>query len=131
MDNPSLKTRKRSAISPQWAHWRSVVEQWKDSGENPEEFCAHRSIVFSKFRWWRGHIEKQGGRAETRVATKAEPAFVPLVVRGNAREVCTAGSDAPPLELVLRGGCMVRVHPGFDESCLVRLVAALESARCG
>jgi len=80
MDNPSLKTRKRSAISPQWAHWRSVVEQWKDSGENPEEFCAHRSIVFSKFRWWRGHIEKQGGRAETRVATKAEPAFVPRSV---------------------------------------------------
>jgi hypothetical protein len=34
------------------------------------------------------------------------------------------------LEVVLAGGRRVRVHPGFDEATLARVVAVLEAVSC-
>lgn len=131
MDSLPVKSGKRPAISPQWARWVSVLEEWKASGLSPADFCARRSIVFSKFRWWRGHISKRGTLVSQGKGAGAKPAFVPLVVRAASANAEAAILEVPPLELVLRGGCVVRVPAGFDEVCLVRLVAALESSRCG
>lgn len=127
-DSSPTKRTLRAVSSGKWAHWQSVLGEWKTSGQSPADFCARRSIPFSKFRWWRGHIEK---RARPSRAASSKLTFLPLVVRGDAEGAEATKPDAPPLELVLRGGCVVRVPSGFDEASLVRLVAVLESARCG
>lgn len=131
MDSTSPKTRIPGNLSGKWAHWQSLLEEWKRSGQSQADFCALRSIPMGKFRWWKGHIVKRGARMESRRNAGEKPSFVPVAVHAGLDESPPGERDALPLEVVLRSGCVVRVPAGFDETCLVRLIAALESARCG
>ena len=96
--------------------WRGRLREWRRSGLTGRDFCARHSLSEPSFYAWRREICQ---RDRERSAAKRSPAFVPVRVVG-----------AEPLEVVVRGGRVVRVAAGFDAEQLRAVVAALEALPC-
>jgi hypothetical protein len=92
--------------------WRRWIEDWRASGLRVQAFCARYRLAPASFYAWRRELQRRDAEP---------PAFVPVRVVG--AEPPARGSA---VEVVLRGGRMVRVAPGFDAATLQQVVAALE-----
>jgi hypothetical protein len=96
--------------------WRRRLNDWQRSGLTGREFCRRHGLSEPSFYGWRREI----ARRDREIAdAQCSPAFVPLHV-----------VPAEPIEVVLRGGRVVRVGSIFDASHLQAVVAALEGAPC-
>ncbi len=92
----------------QWQRW---IDQWRASGLSVRDFCArHRLPTPPSYAWRR--------RLQRRAAEQAP--FLPVQVVPD-----TPPQQASPLEVVLAGGPVVRVPPGFDPVTLRQLLALL------
>ena len=91
---------------------RAVLDHLDSSGLSVREFAAQQQLNALRLYRWRARL----GDAHSKVPTFFE-------VKANA---------ALPLEVVLRSGQVVRVHDGFDEDTLRRVVMVLDgqSSRC-
>ena len=59
------------------------------------------------------------------------PLLLPVRLRSEpVRAAAASPQAASPVEVVLRSGRLLRVHPGFDAAALAALVQTLESVRC-
>ncbi len=96
--------------------WRRVVRQWHHSGLSVRAFCADHGLAEPSFYHWRRTL------AERAIP---DPAFVP--VRALAEE--TPLSPGDPIELLLGGGRVLRLGPGFDAGTVQRLLTLLEEGR--
>jgi hypothetical protein len=104
-------------------YWRAadarvVVEAWRRSGEGLLEFAARYGIHPIRLRRWAGQLEAAG-----------EPlGFHPVrLVQSEER----AGPSGEPIEIVIGGGCSVRVPPGFGAKDLERVLVVLAAeGRC-
>jgi hypothetical protein len=92
--------------------WRRWISQWQTSGLSVRAFCAQHGLADASFYRWRRVLERR--------ATEL-PAFLPVQIVADTRP-----PQASTLELVLTGGRVVRVAPGFDEATLRRLLAVLQ-----
>jgi hypothetical protein len=92
------------------AQW---VARWKASGRTATEFGAEHGLTAGKLYGW-----AREGKGETREATFVE-------VR--ARDLATVAAPAGVVEVLLRGGRVVRVSGVVDPSVLRSVVEALES----
>ncbi len=99
-----MAARKRSE-----AEWRSLVEEWQNSGLSRRAFATLRGISVATFSWWAWRLRAPG--------TDDPPEFLDVVVVDRAVEV--------PDLLVELGRLRVRVPAGFDAGELRRLVDAL------
>jgi len=91
-----------------------ILREFHDSGLSKEAFGRRKRIYPSTLGNW---LSKQ------QEAARKAPAVVPVDVRP------AAGPESPSsLEVVLRGGQVVRVTAGFDPQLLVQVVATLQ--RC-
>jgi transposase-like protein len=124
---------------PEWRdpakerYWRRVLGQWRRSGLTAREFCAEHGLSEPSFYAWRREIgrrdqERTAGTQATpavsasrRSAAAALPAFVPVRIEASA---------ACALEVVVAGGRLLRVRPGFDAEVLRHLLAVLEEPPC-
>jgi hypothetical protein len=105
--------------------WSERVERWKSSGQTAKEFAAAEAVSAHSLSWWhwrlrRGSEEGSAGvKLRSRRSTKGERSmsFVPVVLRN--------GAEQAPLELILPGEIRVRVHPGFDEATLLRVIRVI------
>jgi hypothetical protein len=92
--------------------WRQWIEKWRASGLSVRTFCARHGLAQPSFHAWRRALQRRDAEP---------PALVPVAV---------VGADVPArgggVEVVLRGGRLVRVGPGFDAPTLRQVVAALE-----
>ena len=92
---------------------RAVLEQLRASGVSVREFAAGIGVDAQRLYRWRTEL----GRSRV----KASPAFVEI-------------KPAVPVavEVVLRGGQILRVHNGFDDDTVRRLVTLLDGhgSRC-
>lgn len=92
--------------------WRRWIHSWRASRLSVRAFCARHGLAQASFYAWRRELERRDAEL---------PAFVP---------VCVVTDDVPPrdehLDIVLRGGRMVPVGPGFDAATLRLVVAVLE-----
>ena len=93
------------------AYWRDLLARWGASGLPQSQFCRRRGIPVWKLAWWRKRL------AAERVAPGSS--FVPVQV--------VAPLPAGELELVLRGGRVLRFGAGVDPARLSAIVAALEA----
>ena len=111
--------------------WQGVLAEHERSGLSVAEFARRRGISPGSLGWWR-HVarrrvaEQRGTTAG--VGRAARGGFVEVRV-GSAR-----GEVEPPalrgaFEVMVPGGCVVRVPAHFEADALRRLVAAL-GARC-
>jgi transposase-like protein len=97
--------------------WRKRLAEWKASGLNVREFCQQEGVTPTAFAHWRKEIAARDARR----TEAAEPLFVPVDI---------TPTPAAALDVVLRGGRMVRVPPGFDPVHLRAVMAALEEPSC-
>ena len=108
--------------------WAKRVERWVDSGLTAKEFAAEIGVNANTLAHWRWRLNTRTAprpRAAARTSAPA-PAFVEVVGAAGLVGVPEPAA-APPLELVLRGGLVVRVPASFDAAALTRLVATLEA----
>ncbi len=97
--------------------WRERLQRWQSSGQSVRSFCAAESIAEPAFYFWRRTIAERTGAVRRR---PAKPKFVPVRVT----------SPSVGVEVVVANGRVVKVHPGFDATHLLAILAALETASC-
>jgi transposase len=88
--------------------WRRWIGQWQQSGLSVRVFCARHQLAEQSFYAWRREIRQRDAAAT----------FVPVQL---------VAEDKPPpspFEVVLPGGRLLRVPPGFDALALRQLLAA-------
>ncbi len=92
-----------------------------DSGLTAKEYAAETGLNANTLAHWRWRLGAEESRAQPRVGT---PPVKFVEIAGEQ-----ARAPATPFELLLAGGCTIRVATGFDANELVRLVQALEGVR--
>jgi transposase len=96
--------------------WRTIVRQWRRSGLSVRDFCQEHGVAEPSFYAWRRTLAERDASAI---------AFVPVkVVPERASAQASVG-----LELVLGGGRVLRIGPGFDAATLQRVLPLLEEGR--
>jgi transposase-like protein len=115
-------------------HWRRQVAAWRRSGQSVRAYCESAGVSEPSFYGWRRLLAEResldgAGAPHLATATRvrgraaAVSPFVPV------RLVEDATSTAA-VEVVLRGGRVVRVAAGFAAQTLRAVVAALEDLPC-
>lgn len=124
-------------------HWRRHVAAWRRSGQSVRAYCECEGLSEPSFYAWRRVLAERGPRggagpahaedtsddaAATREGGRAAGAaavspFVPVRLVDDA--LTAAG-----VEVVVRGGRVVRVAAGFAAKTLREVVAVLEDLPC-
>jgi transposase len=115
-------------------HWRRTIRDQQRSGLTVRDFCLREGLKDWTFRWWRQELVRRDrqtsaaftGELETE-PTEGTPAFVPVRV---VDLELVSSQPAPPIEIVLTTGPVVRVPSGFDLSTLGQVLAVLEGRPC-
>lgn len=113
-----------------WKQWdeeqaRRELSDFRESGEPREEFARRRGYSAERLRRWSQRLES------ATVTPSPSPLLLPVRLRSEpVRAAAAAPQAASPVEVVLRSGRLLRVHPGFDAAALAALVQTLESVRC-
>src|SRR4051794_29489111 len=95
--------------------WRRMIQQWRRSGLSARAFCQQHGLSEPNFYAWRRTLADRDAEAI---------AFVPVEVLPEPSP--PANTAGPGLELLLPGGRVLRIGPGFDGPTLRRLLAVLE-----
>ena len=111
-------------------YWRRVIREAARSGVSIRQFCRQRRLKESQFHWWQRKLkERQQARTFARQrrskSTKATGQATFALVSEEPGELGSVG-----IELVLRGGCRLRIGKGVDEETLRTVVAVLERDGC-
>jgi transposase len=114
--------------------WRRTIRRQQRSGLTVRDFCLQEGLKDWTLRWWRQELSRRDRQtsAESRGEQEGEPtepapAF--LSVRVTDLEE-SSSRQAPPIEIVLTSGPIVRVPSGFDPSTLGQVLAVLEGRPC-
>src|SRR4051794_15514827 len=107
--------------------WRRTIREQQRSGLTVRDFCGREGLKDWTFRWWRQELARRDRqpsaafRGEQKGGpTEAAPVFLP--VRVVDLEVAPP-RPAPPIEIVLPTGLIVRVTLGFDPHTLGHVLA--------
>lgn len=128
---PEHGNRTPAARARRETHWRRVLDRCRASGLTRSAFCQREGIDANALTWWvrvlRERDEARRPAADPKRDRRARPlaAFVPVRVI----EAVPAANGAS-VEVVTRGGRVVRLSAGFDPGLLQRVVAALEDLPC-
>jgi transposase-like protein len=120
MANPHRRTAKHR-------QWREHLAAWRRSGQSAREYCRRHALCESLFYYWRRTLEKPQASTPSNSATgAASPSNAPFVP---VRLIGPPSTQAV-LELVLRGGRIVRVPNGFAPDALRQLITLAEQLPC-
>lgn len=106
------------------SEWSGLVEQWSGSGESAERFAARLGIGAETLKRWKRQTQSKpssaplAGGAPTDVDSPRS-VFTPVQVVRPAR------AEGGLVEVVTRGGWVVRVHGAVDEETLASVFAAV------
>ena len=117
--------------------WRQHLAAWRRSGRGIRDYCRNAGLSEPSFYAWRRVLaerqsERQSARrmvasarkqAERPEQSTTAAAFVPVRL---IEESAVAGS----VEVMVRGGRVVRVAAGFAATTLREVVAVLEGLPC-
>ncbi len=113
-------------------HWRQHLAAWRRSGQTVRAYCRAQGLSEPSFYAWRRYLSERRPRTTTadHAADPAQPtlsaaadAFLPV-------RLVDLPAVTPPVEVVLRGGRVLRVTAGFSASTLRDLIALLEDLPC-
>lgn len=91
--------------------WRQRLRRFERSGLSAVAFCAEEGVSAPSFYAWRRRLRPAAEPAARLVPVRLLPA-------------------APPVEVVLPGGLVLRLTPGCDLDFVRSLVAALGDGPC-
>jgi hypothetical protein len=114
-------------------YWRRHVAAWQRSGQSVRAYCAAEELAEPSFYGWRRLLAprdrcddtkaRQVGSADAGLVNQVDSPFVPV-------RLVEESPAAAAVEVVLRGGRVVRVAAGFAPQTLRAVVAALEDLPC-
>jgi hypothetical protein len=110
--------------------WRRTIREQQRSGLAVRAFCLREGLKDWTFRWWRQELARRDQVPSITTAgerTEAAAAFLPVRVIDLE---AVSPRQAPPIEIVLMTGPIVRVPSGFDPSTLGQVLAVLEGRPC-
>jgi transposase-like protein len=127
--------------------WRRLLQQWRHSGQSIRAFCRDQAVAEPSFYAWRRTLaerdqqpptaapQRPRGRPQASPTKQRQPTTLFAPVRLiDAAPVAPidrgVAADAPFLEVLCRGGRIVRVAAGVDPAAVRALVAALEELPC-
>src|SRR3954451_21009123 len=98
--------------------WRRTIRRQQRSGLTVRDFCGREGLKDWTFRWWRQELTRRDlepsaafrGEQEGE-PTEEAPVFLPVRV---VDLEASPPRPAPPIEIVLATGPIVRVPSGFD-----------------
>jgi hypothetical protein len=120
------RPRRRSAEA-----WRSLIEEWQQSGLELIQFCRERRIPPSNLKWWRWRLgipAEKGPRLRKVPAPTTSPVkqdWIQLEIQTPHFEI-----ESAPFELRWPDGRILAIPPRFDMPALSRLLALLERSPC-
>jgi transposase-like protein len=122
------KRRDEGVPTTRQLEWQRVLAEHERSGLSVAEFARRHGISPGSLGWWRyiarrRAAERSGTETRTRVGRAAQGKFVEVRVepeQGVEIDVMRGG-----FEVVLPGGCVVRVPAHFEAAALRRLLATL------
>jgi len=124
---PQKRFLSKNGPTPAEQRWRPVVDEWRRSGQEIAAFCRQRHIPVSSLSFWKKELllreQKRQARRATSEASRNAMQLLPV------RVVESASVAAGALEVVLRGGRVLRIVADFDPEVLQKLVITLEEAR--
>src|SRR5919109_4291173 len=104
--------------------WRSMLAQFDADSLSIRDFCRRHRLREASFHNWRRELRRRD-RLLASTAAKPAPLFVPLTISSSPRRTDDGPgrvTAAPPLELRLPGGRVLRVRAGFDADALRQLL---------
>ena len=113
-----------STTSRRARQMRRVLARWERSGLKLREFGERHGIPLSTLTWWRQVFRRAGEPVNTAAKSVASDAVVFTEVPRPA----TVPTTPPVLEIVLRGGHVLRVPVGADTDTLRRVLQVLQAA---
>ncbi len=114
-----------STTSRRARQMRRVLARWERSGLKLREYGERHGIPLSTLTWWRQVFRRAG--EPVNAASKRVPASAAVVFTEVSRPA-TVPTTPPVLEIVLRGGHVLRVPAGADSTTLQRVLQALQTA---
>jgi hypothetical protein len=120
------------AAKPYWREKdaRIALAAWESSSEPLAVFAAETGLKATRLAWWRKRLgASRPADQRSRGACTEAVRFLPVVpVQSKVpREVAPAVADQQPIELILGSSYVVRLHAGFDEAALTRLLDVIEA----
>jgi transposase len=110
--------------------WRRTIRDQQRSGLSVRDFCGRQGLKDWTFRWWRQELARRDqGTSITTESVQTPTAQVFLPVRVVDQEAVSP-PPAPPIEIVLPTGLIVRAPYGFDPRTLGHVLAVLEGRPC-
>jgi transposase-like protein len=110
---------------------RVVVAAWEASGESLGAFARRHGLGESRLDHWRRRLRVQ---VANKVEEPGAEAFLPVKIverlDDGLPEMRGGRGVAAAIEIVVRGGRVIRVPDGFDPSTLARVVQTLEALSC-
>jgi transposase len=114
--------------------WRRTIRRQQCSGLTVRDFCGREGLKDWTFRWWRQELVRRDRHPPAALrsdqegeSTEAAPAFLPVHVVDLG---AVSPRPAPPIEIVLPTGLVVRAPSGFDPRTLGEVLAVLEGRPC-
>jgi hypothetical protein len=109
-----------------WDERREVLRRLSGSGLSAAEFCRREKLDYGKLMTWRKRIREMDGVASKRRKPHSAPVFAELVLRDDdAKNV--RDPARPEVEILLRGGALVRIYAGADSKVIRSIVEAAGS----
>lgn len=99
-------------------HARQVLAIWKQSSCSLRSFCQQHQIGYYRLLRWKMLLK----------GISISPEFVQVDVRFPSTP---SHSSADKMEICLTNGRSIRIHPGFDEGALRRVMEIAEDIPCG
>jgi hypothetical protein len=113
--------------------WRGRLAAWRRSGQSVRDYCAAEGLSEPSFYSWRRVLARRDRGRGTKAACNSAAASASVCAGVSPFLPVRLVEDAPPsaaVEVVLRGGRVVRVAAGFAAQTLREVVAALEDLPC-
>ena len=104
-------------------YWRGHIRACESSGLSIVGYCRREGLSASGYHWWKRRLKvhKESGVSGT---MSVAAAFAEVAVVPPEADVRAA------LEVVVRGGRVIRIGPGFDAETLARVLDVLEVRGC-
>lgn len=95
--------------------WSERLQRFADSGLSVAAFCRQEGVPVQTFYYWKRRLTRH------ELATNSDaPPLIPVRL----------AAPAAPVELLLPGGTLLRLHPGCDLAFVRCLVDALGGQPC-
>jgi transposase len=110
--------------------WRRTIRDQQRSGLSVRDFCQRQGLKDWTFRWWRQELARRDqvpSMATVGEQVDAAPVFLPVQI---VDLESVSPRPAPPIEIVLPTGLIVRAPSGFDPRSLGDVLAVLEGRPC-